>query len=135
MERTVVVVAVVGNPLNYARLARRSEGLKWSPSAEDHPGHSVSRAGIIIIMSRFSFTSNYYEWEYRASSLQIWARPDQTRPDQDIPGQTIGICVYVTAPLSTLTMMMMMMMRTTIHLGRFRGSGHIVQCGSEVEKS
>lgn len=25
---------------------------------------------------------------------------DQTRLDQDIPAQTIGICVYVTAPLS-----------------------------------
>lgn len=24
----------------------------------------------------------------------------QTQLDQDIPGQTIGICVYVTAPLS-----------------------------------
>lgn len=69
-------MAVVGNPLNYARLARRSEGLKWSPSAEDQDTVCVSRAGIIIIMSRFSFTSNYYEWEYRASSVQIWARLD-----------------------------------------------------------
>lgn len=40
MERTVVVV--VGNPLNYARLARRSEGLKWSPSAEDQDTVCVS---------------------------------------------------------------------------------------------
>lgn len=62
--------------------------------------------------------------------------PDQTRPDQDIPGQTIGICVYVTAPLSPSDNDDDDDDEDHHPLGSgFRGSGPIVQCGSEVEES